>query len=251
MSKVAKRHLLMKRMESAVVLLAALALALATARLGWWQLDRAQQKRALQQSLDERRAWPPLDAAGLARSDAEVEATLHRPVALSGRWLDAHTVALDNRPLHGRAGFIVLTPLLLADGTALLVQRGWLPRDAQDRSRVRPPPLPAGEVMVSGHIAPEPSRLYEFEASASGVLRQNLQLADFARETRLTLRPFTVLQTAPGAPDDGLLRDWPAPAVDVHKHYGYALQWFGLSLLTVVLYLWFRVLAPRLRKPAP
>ena len=55
---------------------------------------------------------------------------------------------------------------------------------------------------------------------------------------------------APAAnPGDGLARDWPAPAADVHKHYGYAFQWFSLSALTVILYVWFQVLRPR-RRPA-
>jgi cytochrome oxidase assembly protein ShyY1 len=48
-------------------------------------------------------------------------------------------------------------------------------------------------------------------------------------------------------PDDGLLRAWPAVAVDVGKHHGYAFQWFSLSALIVGLTLWFQFLRPRLR----
>jgi surfeit locus 1 family protein len=238
-----------KRFERWIVFFAALALAAATARLGLWQLDRAAQKRHLQQALDSRRSLAPLDAAGLARSAAGVGEQLHRAVSLPGRWSDRHTVALDNRALKGRAGFIVLTPLLLADGTAVVVQRGWLPRDPRDRLKVTLPALPDDEVVVTGRIAAEPSRLYEFEPAASGVLRQNLPLEDFARETGLRLLPLTILQQA-GAGDvsDSLQRDWPAPALDLHKHHGYALQWFGLSALTVILYLWFQILSPHLRK---
>jgi surfeit locus 1 family protein len=43
---------------------------------------------------------------------------------------------------------------------------------------------------------------------------------------------------------DGLHRHWPPPAVDVHKHYGYAFQWFALAALILGLYVWFQVLAP-------
>jgi surfeit locus 1 family protein len=46
-------------------------------------------------------------------------------------------------------------------------------------------------------------------------------------------------------PADGLLRQWPPPAADVHKHYGYAFQWFALSALVLVLYVWFQILRPR------
>jgi surfeit locus 1 family protein len=68
-------------------------------------------------------------------------------------------------------------------------------------------------------------------------------LAAFSAETRLKLRPFTVLQT--GEASQGLQRDWPEPAAGTGKHYGYAFQWFGLSSLLGVLYVWFQFIAPR------
>jgi surfeit locus 1 family protein len=63
----------------------------------------------------------------------------------------------------------------------------------------------------------------------------------------LELAPAVATPAAAGG--DGLVRDWPAPAADVHKHYGYAFQWFSLSALTLILYVWFQVLRPR-RRPA-
>jgi surfeit locus 1 family protein len=47
---------------------------------------------------------------------------------------------------------------------------------------------------------------------------------------------------------DGLLRQWPHPAVDVHKHYGYAFQWFALCALMAGLYVWFQLIRPWLRR---
>ena len=152
-----------------LVALAAVAAVLATARLGWWQLDRAAQKLALQAALDERSRLPPLDSAALlARSAAAAAAQHHRSVRLAGRWSAGHTVYLDNRQMDGRPGFIVLTPLRLDDGSAVLVQRGWQPRDFQDRSRVVAPPTPDGVVELLGRIAPPPARLYEFDGDAVG-----------------------------------------------------------------------------------
>jgi surfeit locus 1 family protein len=49
---------------------------------------------------------------------------------------------------------------------------------------------------------------------------------------------------------DGLLRQWPLPAVDVHKHYGYAFQWGALGALMTGLYVWFQLIRPRLRRAA-
>jgi surfeit locus 1 family protein len=231
-----------------VVLLAALAGAAVTGRLGVWQLDRAAQKNALQAALDERRALPPLPAADLAISEAQALAQHHRQVVVEGRWLGRHSVYLENRQMNGRPGFYVVTPLLLPDGSAVAVQRGWQPRDMADRSRVVAPPTLGDPVVVAGRIAPPPGRLYEFAGAASGPIRQNLDLAAFAAEIGRPLRPLSVVQQdGPLTPADGLLRAWPQPAADVHKHYGYAFQWFALATLILGLYAWFQLIRPRRR----
>lgn len=230
------------------LLLAALAVAALTARLGVWQLDRAAQKSQLQQALDQRSAMAPLTAAELPRRAAEVPALQHRRVVLRGQWLSGASVYLDNRPMNGRAGFYLVTPLRLDDGSAVLVQRGWLPRDMQDRTRVATPPETAASAVVLGRIAPALARLYEFDAAASGSIRQNLDIGAYARETGLRLRPLAIVQDAAAAnATDGLLRQWPQAAADVHKHYGYAVQWFALCALTLGLYVWFQLIRPRLR----
>lgn len=234
-----------------IVLVAALVTAAVTARLGVWQLSRAAQKEALQASIDERRELPALATDALATDAASAAEQHHRAVVVQGRWSAAHTVFLDNRQMNGRPGFFVVTPLRLGDGTAVLVQRGWQPRDAADRTRVVVPPTPEGEVRISGRIAPSPARLYEFDGAAQGPIRQNLDIAAYAGETGLALRPLSILQEdapAAAAGADGLLRQWPRPAADVHKHYGYAFQWFALSALVIGLYVWFQLIRPRRRR---
>ena len=232
-----------------VVLVAAVLTAAVTARLGVWQLSRAEQKESLQAAVDARRDLPALSADELARSAESALGQHHRAVVLTGRWLGTQTVFLDNRQMNGRPGFFVLTPLLLPDGSAVVVQRGWQPRDAADRARLAWPPTPEGEVRVAGRIAPPAARLYEFEGGASGPIRQNLDLVAYAREVGRPLRPLSVLQEdLPAASaGDGLLRQWPRPAADVHKHYGYAFQWFALSALVIGLYVWFQLIRPRRR----
>jgi surfeit locus 1 family protein len=229
-----------------VVLLAALVAAVGTARLGWWQLDRAEQKLRLQAQLDERSALPALSGGALPMAAADVPAAQDRAAVLQGRWLAEHTVYLDNRQIEGRPGFYPVTPLQLPDGSAVLVQRGWLPRDLQDRTRIAPFTTPPGEVQIQGRIAPRVPRLYEFDDVASGPIRQNLDLDAFARETRLVLRPWVLIQDdSAGSVPDGLLRRWPAPATGVAKHHGYAFQWFALSALVIGLYVWFQLIRPR------
>lgn len=232
----------------AVVLLAAVLAAAGTARLGVWQLDRADQKNRLHDAQQRQRQLPPVPQAALAREAAATALQLHRAVTLQGHWLPVHTVYLENRQMNGRPGFYAMTPLRLDDGSVVLVQRGWVQRDLMDRTRVVLPPLPQGQVQVQGRIAPGPSRLYDFAGAASGPIRQNLELEGFARETGLPLRPLTVVQEdgAPGAaaPADGLQRQWPQVSAGVDKHYGYAFQWFALCTLITLLYVWFQLIRP-------
>lgn len=233
-----------------VVAVAALLAAALTARLGLWQLDRARQKTELAAQIEGRGRLAPLPAAELAGEASAAAAQHFRRTALQGEWLAQHTVFLDNRQQSGRAGFIAVTPLRLDDGTAVLVQRGWAPRQFNDRQALPSLALPAGTVQLVARIAPPPSKLFEFDGVESGPIRQNLDLAAYARETGLRLRPLSLQQLEPaGAPaPDGLWRQWPLPTVDVGKHHGYAFQWFALSALIAGLYVWFQVLRPRLRR---
>ena len=240
--------MLSARARHAVVALAAVLCMLLTGRLGLWQLDRAAQKEALQQAIEAKASLPPLTAQALARTPAQVAEQRHRRVELRGRWLAERTIFLDNRQMDGRPGFFVLTPLSLDDGSAVLVQRGWVPRDGQDRTRLPAIPAPAQPVMLTARVEGPPARLYEFtpQGGEAGVIRQNLSIDSFADETHLPLRPLTLLQLD-GVGADGLQRHWPLPAVDVHKHYGYAVQWFSLAALITGLYVWFQLLRPRWR----
>ena len=237
-----------------LITLVALAGMWVTASLGRWQLSRAAAKEALQTALDERAQMPAIDGATLLASaeGPQAEALVHRPVVLQGRWLSGHTVYLDNRQMQGRPGFFVLTPLQLSpQGTGagegagvVLVQRGWVPRNFQDRAQLPQVQTPVDAVVrVEGRIAAAPARLYEFQgaesAEGSSRIRQNLDLAAFRTETGLALVSLTVLQTGPAS--EGLQRDWPVVGTGVSKHYGYAFQWFGLCGLMALLYVWFQI----------
>lgn len=244
-----------------LVAVATLLAAALTARLGFWQLDRARQKLDLQARIQQRGQLPPLPQAELARDEATAQQQHYRRITLQGRWLADHTVNLDNRQMDARQGFFVVTPLLLANGDAVLVQRGWRPRDFADRSRLPPLPTAAGDVQVPGRIAPPPAQLFALGGPETGPIRQNLGLPGMAAEIGVPLRPLSVQQLdvltaeaaasnpSPGgnpAANDGLLRRWPAPAVDVGKHHGYAFQWFALCALITGLFVWFQLLKPRL-----
>ena len=234
------------RARSWMVLLAAVLGVALTASLGQWQLRRADQKQALVDARQSRAAMAPVDGASLGQAGDSVanrEGLLYRAVALQGRWLGEHTVYLDNRQMQGRPGFFVVSPLRLSTGVVVLVQRGWVPRNFNERTALPAVPTPSGEVQVQGHLAPWPSRIYDFGAVETGPIRQNLDFDAYRGQTGLPLLELSVQQS--GAADDGLLRDWPVPASGIEKHHGYAFQWFGLSALIALLYVWFQIVQAR------
>lgn len=225
---------------------ALLAVALTTS-LGVWQLGRAGQKRALQQAIETQAslpAWGNVELLG--RTDPAQDA--HRPVQLVGRWVQGATLFLDNRPMNGRTGFIVLTPMRLSGSErAVLVQRGWVPRDFQDRQRLPEVPTPTHEVTLAGRLALPPSQLFDLGPGGQGPIRQNVALAELAREWGVPLlEGVSVLQT--GADGQALQRDWPRFVGDEHKHLAYAAQWFAMSAIVAGLYFWFQILQPRSRR---
>ena len=235
-----------------------------TASLGRWQLGRAAEKLTYQATLEARAAMPALDAQALratleagGATAADAEALLHRAVTLQGRWLPEHTVYLDNRQMQGRPGFYVVTPLLLPDEKAVvLVQRGWVARNFQDRAQILKVNTPPELVQIQGRVAALPSRLYEFaagdSAQGSSRIRQNLDLAAMSAQVQWPILTLSVVQL--GDASEGLLRDWPVVASGVDKHYGYAFQWFGLCCLIALLYVWFQIVRrffrPRRQQPA-
>lgn len=243
-----------------IIALAGLATTLVTARLGLWQLDRARQKEAVQASVESRALMPELAFAALADDPSAAGGQHHRVARLSGHWMPEHTVFLDNRPMNGRPGFFVLTPLRLDDGSAILVQRGWQPRDRLDPRRTEAVPTPADtRIEVRGRVAPPPSRLMEFAPAEQGPIRQNLDWIAFPQEIGRPLRPVTLQQLEPAlvcdasrtcdqALNDDLRRDWTVVAGSADKNRGYAAQWFALSLLVMTLLVWFQVWRPWRRR---
>ena len=225
---------------------AALVVAVSTFALGQWQLRRADQKETLQAAIEAQKMLPALDNRAL-EATKNIADQIHKTVSVQGLWQPDRTVYLDNRPMGGKTGFWVLTPLAL-QGTnqVILVQRGWVLRNFNNRALLPDVQTPTGVVTVTGRIAPPPSKLYEFKGEDTGRLRQNIDLRAYQMETGLPLLDVSLLQT--GGPSEGLLRDWAAPNLGVDKHYGYAFQWFGLCALVVGLYGWYQVIVPARKK---
>lgn len=224
-----------------VTTVAAVAMLALLLSLGRWQLNRAAEKEARQALLDARVRDAPLQLTGPVPT---AEPLLYRRVRASGEWVAEKQGFIDNQIHEGRAGFTVITPLRLAgaSGAAVLVNRGWIARDA---SYPRPPqvPVPAGRAEVSGIAALPPRRYLELSSdTVAGNVWQNLSIERFASHTGLALLPVLVLDDHPGAGLKGMRE---RPDAGVAKHYEYALTWF--SLAATVLTLWVVLNTRRLR----
>ncbi len=245
-----------------LILIVAIACICITAALGAWQLRRAAYKEQLAEAIYKQNSQVAGTNTALNAIDLgaiKPEDWLHRRVELTGRWLHEHTVFLDNRPMQvagsQRVGFSVATPLAIEGSNRVIwVQRGWVARDFQDRSRLPTLQESNDQVRVQGRLIAQISRAYEMKSAASNPpstgpsrIWQNIPIVDFGSKAML---PMALLQTEPELSNDQLLRDWPAANTGVAKHYGYAFQWFALSALILVLYVWFQLIAPRRKHAA-
>jgi len=217
--------------------LATLALVTLGILLGNWQVRRAAEKTALQARLAQRTALPPLVLDGGPVDPSAVE---YRRVIVTGEFIPNWPVFLDNRPLEGRTGFVLLMPFRIAGSNeTVLVARGWLPRDPAAHDRVPQVATPAGRTTIEGLAVLHPARVMELGTPPPprpNAIVQNLDPAGFARASGLSVLPVLVEQTGAGAPDRALVRKWPAPAVDVDRNKGYAFQWYALAAMAFLFF---------------
>ena len=186
----------------------AILIAATCVRLGIWQLDRLAQRRARNAVMAERLALPPLELRGSVVADSARQ----RRVVARGIYDFAAERTWPGRSFDGTPGVALITPLRLGDGTAVLVDRGWVPSpDAfhVDHALYREPDT----AVVTG-IAFIPPR-GRGDVKTEGFL------------------PFIVQLETP-EPRGGLPRRWPAPAFDNGPHLSYAVQWFSFALIALV-----------------
>jgi surfeit locus 1 family protein len=205
------------------------------AAAGRWQQGRMHDKEALREQMDAALRLAPVALAGLP-GPADWTTLRYRQVVAGGAYRAQAQILIDNRVHDGRAGYHVVTPLELPDGRAVLVNRGWV---AQGASRTALPdvPAPAGTVTVQGRIVVPSAGYLELKTeAAAGAVWQNLDPARFAAATGIAVLPVVIEQTAAPAPDDGLVRDWPAPDFGIDKHRIYMVQWYSFATLAIVLW---------------
>ena len=198
--------------------------------LGNWQLGRAAEKRALDDEFSRAEPALPLPSAAIA-------VPRYQRVTASGSYDTDHQFLLDNMSESGGAGVHVLTPLLLVDGTAVLVDRGWVPLGA---TRDSLPDVAVAETprAVAGRLdqLPRPSiRLKAPPGNNWPRLTSFPEMNELA--TSLGRDLYTQMILLDPKEPDGYVRNWRVPGTTSVRHLGYAIQWFAFAATAVAI--WF------------
>jgi cytochrome oxidase assembly protein ShyY1 len=208
--------------------------------LALWQLRR----------LDERRDRNDRVAAALAAAPVPIgdgeDVAEWTTVSATGTFDASQQVLIRNRSYQGQPGYHAVTPLVQADGTALLVNRGWVPLEGDDGQLDVPSP-PAGEVSLIGHVRPSQRKGRFFSPSdpAEGVLPQlyRVDVPRIAQQVPYPLLPVYVELISVDPPVDGgsgpggtvaLPVPVPPPEPGDGPHLAYAGQWVLFAACAVV-----------------
>ncbi|MEX0991768.1 MAG: SURF1 family protein [Actinomycetota bacterium] len=219
--------------------LLAIVVAVVCVRLGFWQLDRLDEKRTYNETLTARRAEPPLSLVDLAEHEGPPGELLYRRVQAQGTFDIPDEVILYGRSLDEQPGNHVLNPLAPARsvgqaGCILIVDRGWVPYEMDT------PPVEeagvAGEVDVTGVLFPS--------APADNVIRSadgrittlsSVDVDEIAGQLNgAEMCPgYLWLRTQSPQQASGLPRPVPLPELTDGPHLSYAIQWFVFALIAV------------------
>lgn len=206
--------------------------------LGYWQMDRAHAKQAL---VEQRAAGEVASVLNLDASTRLSEADRYQPARVRGHYVGEQQWLLDNRIYAGQAGYHVFTPFRVEgdEHVSLLVNRGWV---AVGESREFLPrlPLPEQAVSLTGRLdSPASVGLIIGEVPlasvADKVVVQSLDIAALGAARGLSLLRYALVIDEGQA--GGLQYDWsPIPQMGPEKHLGYAVQWFGLAVALLIIY---------------
>lgn len=203
--------------------------------LGQWQMHRAAYKEAIEAKLTVRGAEAPIVLNSIP---VNIDHAEYRRVVVTGEFVDGWPIYLENRPYNGVTGLYLLMPLKIADSDLhVLVARGWLPRDPADRSKLPAITTPVGIVKVEGIARRNPGHLLQLGQASPvrpNAILQNVEVADVATASKLPMQPILLEQL--NDLHDGLVRDWPRPSLGIDRHYGYAVQWYGLAATALIFF---------------
>ena len=204
--------------------------------LGFWQLDRAEQKREILRQYEQQAGitW------NLNAGPQQTDVTPYQKVEVAGRFDTEKQFLLDNKVHEGQAGYQEITPLVIQNSRqAVLVNREWVPQ-MRSRKQLPPIPTPSGDLEIHGKLKTKVGK--SFHLGASGVEQDSwprviqwLDMAQIEKSLGYKVLPFMILQDADSPA--GFVRDWYIKEITPEKNISYAVQWFALALALVIIFL--------------
>lgn len=232
------------RFHPAALVVTLLAIAIMV-KLGFWQIDRGLEKQAIiDNHATGEQAAPQRLTATLIEQESLVTDTV---IQAQGTFTPGQYFLIDNQTWNGRVGYQVVALLNSAElePYTLPVNLGWVPLPGT-RDYLPQVNLPVGEVEVHGRVhvpAEKPFMLNDQIFSQDLPQRvQYLQLEAIAEHLDRDIAPFSLLLAE--EIELGFAREWPVVVMEPHRHYGYTLQWFGLALAALIIF----VVASRVNK---
>lgn len=204
---------------------------------GMWQLDRLEERRALNTTIEARMAEPPRSLAGiLGQHGDDVDEMLYRRAVVEGTYRDEAEFFSIGRTVDDVQGTLIATPLDRPDGTVLIVVRGLAP------SGVEGPPavgfeVPDGPVVLVGRIddGEDSTPIGEVDPEGGKLTSLSRMNLDFIyRWIEGDALPITLILEKQSPPDpDGTPMRVPQEELTEGSHLGYAIQWFSFATIVV------------------
>jgi cytochrome oxidase assembly protein ShyY1 len=222
---------------------AILSLVVLMTNLSFWQLHRLDAKKLFNKAVTSHVAEPVREISAVLTNTTSVKDVEWRRVAVKGVFNANDAVTVINRSQDGSAGYNSVVPLMLPDGTALLVNRGFVPL------AMTTPDISKNEVTVIGYLRVSQERTglgLKDSDSKDTTEFQRFDVPRIASQVDYTVMPMflQLIQQDPAGTSQ-----WPAPValppLDEGSHLSYAVQWLFFSL--VALTAWIIVIRRKLR----
>lgn len=201
-------------------------------RLGFWQLERAEQKK--QMLLTQQNS--ALKPASTWFEDRTLPQQYER-ISLSGSYLP-DILLLDNQHHQHQFGYDVLSPLALNNGRVILIDRGWVAASA--REQLPTVTVPRGKINLSGY-AYYPSeknwvlgQVFE-KKQANVTIVERIDTKLIGQLLHKSTYPFIIRLDKDKMQD--YVRDWAIVSMPPERHYAYALQWFAMAAVILILFI--------------
>lgn len=202
--------------------------------LGVWQIDRGYNKKELENTFLERQSQPVKEI----KYNEFLESDLYRNVVLEGKYLEK-IFFLDNRIHNGKPGLKVFSPFETTNNNLVLVSRGWI--ELEDRSKLPTINTTKNVLKLQGVLRPESQDFVleneEMNNKNNPILLQTVNLSELSNFLGKPLSPY-ILELSELS-ESAFVKTWQPINLSSFRHFGYAVQWFGLAVVLIVGYVFF------------